>query len=463
MTPTTNKTVQNINLKELTAAITQICEEKGLDQKTLIQIISEALAAAYKKDYGRRGQIIKADFDPQTQTASFYQIKQVVDKNTRVFETQTQDSNTKHQATQKETVPQVQKKDQTQEQPREALPKFSEERDILLKDAKEIKKGAKVGDEIKIKLKPQNQFGRVAAQNAKQVIIQKLREAERDNLYNEFKDKEGQVVTATVQRIENHNVYLDLGKMIGVLFPGEQIPQENYRVGQRIKVYVDRVSQDFKDTTVILSRSNPKLVVKLFQLEVPEIFAGTVTIESIAREAGSRSKIAVKSEDPSIDPIGSCVGQKGIRVQAIIDELGGEKIDIIEFNPDAKSYISQALAPAKIKYVDLNQTEQEALAIVEPDQLSLAIGKKGQNVRLAARLTGWKIDVRTEEDQDRNLESKSTEQTDQQEKSTEPDQESATQNQKSSQDQEKNQENQPKTEKTKKADPTETKTVAVKK
>ncbi|MBD3244880.1 MAG: transcription termination/antitermination protein NusA [Candidatus Moranbacteria bacterium] len=394
------KNVQNINIKELSSAIAQICEEKGLAREIVIKIVGDALAAAYKKDYGKKGQVIKADFDPKKQTADFYLVKEVVDENTRNFEPF--DPNKEAPAF-----------DSKQDQEKQETPRFNEERDITLKEAKKIEKDAKVGDEIRIKLPSQNTFGRVAAQNAKQVIIQKLREAEREILFNEFKDKEEEVITATVQRIENKNVYLDLGKTVGILFPSEQIPGEVYRPGQRVKVYVDRVSQEFKDTTVILSRANPKLVVKLFQLEVPEIFAGTVAIESIAREPGSRTKIAVKSMEEGIDPIGSCVGQKGIRVQSIIDELGGEKIDIIQYNEDPKVYITQALAPAKIQYVDIDENEKRAVAYTDADQLSLAIGKRGQNVRLAAKLTGWKIDVLTQEEAQELLEKQKQEEKEQ--------------------------------------------------
>jgi N utilization substance protein A len=383
-----NQTIQNINIKELSSAIAQICEEKGLGKDQVMEVVEDALAAAYKKDYAKRGQIIKAKFDSDKQVAQFFQIKDVVDKTLRIMN---KDSKSGSEITTKETE-------------QEDLPYFNPERDILLKNALKIKKDAKLGNEIQISLPPQNKFGRVAAQNAKQVIIQRLREIERIALFNEFKDKENEVLTATVQRVENRNVYLDLGKMVGVLYPKEQVPKENYRQGQRIKVFVEKVDKDARDTTVILSRATPKLVTKLFTLEVPEIFAGTVIIESIAREAGSRSKIAVKSTEEGIDPIGSCVGQKGIRVQAIIDELGGEKIDIIEFNEDPKTYISHALSPAKVKYVEIDKEENSAVATVEPDQLSLAIGKKGQNVRLAAKLTGWKIDVVGDEDKLQNEE-----------------------------------------------------------
>ncbi|MBU2025931.1 transcription termination factor NusA [Patescibacteria group bacterium] len=376
------KEVQKINIKELSSAISQICDEKGIEKGRVMEIVEDALAAAYKKDYGRKGQVVKAKFDAEKQTATFFRIMEVVDESIRQME----------QAEEEET-----EKDKKQEQDKEeTLPHFNKERDIPLKEAKKIKKGASVGDELEIELEAQNSFGRVAAQNAKQVIIQKLREAERETLYEEFKNKEGEVITATVQRVENRNVFLDLGKMVGVLFPPDQVETENYRTGQRIKVYVEKVDKDAKDTSVTLSRVNPNLVIKLFSLEVPEIFSGAVKIVSIAREPGSRSKIAVKSEEEGIDPIGSCVGQKGIRVQAVIDELGGEKIDIIEHNDDYKIFISHALAPAKVKYVELDEKGNQAKVIVDADQLSLAIGKRGQNVRLAARLTGWKIDVEKE-------------------------------------------------------------------
>lgn len=374
-----NKT-QNINISELSSAITQVCEEKGISRDQVLETVEAALAAAYKKDYGKKGQIIKALFNPESQTASFYQVKEVADETTRIFG-------------EEEVEGDVVEKSHEENPEEETLPRFNKERDITIEDAKKIKPDAVVGDEIQLELVPQNQFGRVAAQNAKQVIIQKLREAEREALYEEFKNKVGEVVTATVQRVENRNVYLDLGKMVGLLYPSEQVAKENYRTGQRIKVYVEKINKDAKDTSVTLSRSNPNLVGKLFSLEVPEIFAGTVVIKSIAREPGSRSKIAVQSLEDGVDPIGSCVGQKGTRVQAIIDELGGEKIDIVEYNDDPKVYITHALSPAKVKYVEIDEDEKKATAVVENDQLSLAIGKKGQNVRLAAKLTDWKIDV----------------------------------------------------------------------
>jgi N utilization substance protein A len=263
----------------------------------------------------------------------------------------------------------------------------------LLKDAKKIKKGAKVGDVIEIELESQSEYGRVAAQTAKQVIIQRIREAERDAMFSEYKGKEGEVVSGTVQRIEGRNVYVDLGKSVGVLFPQEQVYGEMLRIGQRIKVYLYKVESDPRGPGITLSRTHADMVKKLFELEVPEIFAGTVEIKSIAREAGSRTKIAVTSDEEGIDPIGSCVGQKGIRVQAVIEELGGEKIDIIEWNEKPEKFIAAAISPAKVLDVKINDDRKEAKVTVPEDQLSLAIGKQGQNVRLAAKLTGWKIDV----------------------------------------------------------------------
>ena len=379
---------QNINISELSSAIAQVCDEKGISRDKVLETVEAALAAAYKKDYGKKGQIIKAKFNSEAQTASFYQVKEVVDETTRVIEIEKEKDEDAEEEEPSESVDEVEDSEEE-----DALPRFNKERDILLPEAKTIDPEAKIGDELSIALASENQFGRVAAQNAKQVIIQKLREAEREALYEEFKNKVGEVVTATVQRVENRNVYLDLGKMVGVLYPSEQVQRENYRTGQRIRVYVEKINKDAKDTSVTLSRSNPNLVSRLFSLEVPEIFAGTVVIKSIAREPGSRSKIAVQSLEEGIDPIGSCVGQKGTRVQAIIDELGGEKIDIIEFNEDPRTFITHALSPAKVRHVEIDEAERKATAFVDSDQLSLAIGKRGQNVRLAAKLSDWKIDV----------------------------------------------------------------------
>jgi len=250
-----------------------------------------------------------------------------------------------------------------------------------------------IGDVIEMDLESKQDYGRVAAQTAKQVIIQRIREAERDSMYDEYKDKEGEVLSGVIQRVEGRNVIIDLGKSVGVLFPQEQVETENYRIGQRLKVYVYKVEAGSKGPGITLSRIHPEMVRKLFELEVPEIFAKTVEIKAIAREAGERTKIAVSSNEEGIDPIGSCVGQKGTRVQAVIDELSGEKIDIILWNDDIAKFISAALSPAKVLKVEINESKKEAVVTVPEDQLSLAIGKRGQNVRLAAKLTDWKIDI----------------------------------------------------------------------
>jgi N utilization substance protein A len=365
-------------LGEFGSAIMQIAEEKGIPKNVVIETIEAALAAAYKKDYGKRGQRIRAEFSEVSGGAKFFLVKDVVDETTREF-------------VEEGAEEEVEVSEEVEGE--EKLPRYNSERDILLKDAKKIKKGAKVDDIIEIELEPQSEYGRVAAQTAKQVIIQRIREAERDAMFQEYKNKEGEVVSGSVQRIEGRNVYIDLGKSVGVLFPSEQVRGEMLRIGQRVKVYLHKVESDPKGPGITLSRTHPDMVKKLFELEVPEIFTGTVQIKSIAREAGSRTKMAVTSTEEGIDPIGSCVGQKGIRVQAVIEELGGEKIDIIEWNEDPQKFIAAAISPAKVLAVSLNEERREAKVTVPEDQLSLAIGKQGQNVRLAAKLTGWKIDM----------------------------------------------------------------------
>lgn len=371
---------QPTRLGEFGSAILQIAEEKGIAKSAIIETIEAALSAAYKKDYGKRGQRIHAKFNEVGGNTNFFLIKDVVDETLREFAPEGSEEN--------ESVDLEQEIDGE-----EKLPRFNPERDMLLDEAKKIKKDAKIGDVIEIELEPQTEYGRVAAQTAKQVIIQRIREAERDSMFAEYKGKEGEVVSGTVQRIEGRNTYIDLGKSIGVLFPQEQVQGEMLRIGQRVKVYLNKVESDPKGPGITLSRIHPDMVRRLFELEVPEIFAGTVTIKSIAREAGSRTKLAVSSDEEGIDPIGSCVGQKGTRVQAVIEELGGEKIDIIEWSEKPEKFIAAAISPAKVVGVEINADKKEAKVSVPEDQLSLAIGKQGQNVRLAAKLTGWKIDV----------------------------------------------------------------------
>ncbi len=387
---------QSENFGDFGRAITALCEEKGISKERVVETIEAALSAAYKKDYGKRGQNIRAEFDEVSGGTKFYLVKEVVDETVREFIVEVPEGaedplNDSEKKSQKEPEKiRAQREESTDE---EKLPRFNPERDLTTEEASEIKKDAKVGDVIEMELPQKSDYGRVAAQTAKQVIIQRIREAERDAMYDEYKNKEGEILSGVVQRIEGRNIFIDIGKSVGVLFPSEQIERENYRVGQRLKVYVTKVDAGTRGPGITLSRTAPEMVHKMFELEVPEIFAGTVTIKSIAREAGERSKIAVASSEEGIDPIGSCVGQKGTRVQAVIDELGGEKIDIILWNEDISKFISAALSPAKVLKININEAQKEAVALVPEDQLSLAIGKRGQNVRLAAKLTGWKIDI----------------------------------------------------------------------
>lgn len=375
-------------LGEFGSAIMQIADEKGIAKEKVIEIIEAALAAAYKKDYGKRGQKIRAEFNSVTGETKFFLIKDIVDETMREFLSEEELAEETLKKEERE-----EKREEKEEEGEEKLPRYNPERDIVLEDAKKIRKDSQLGETIEMELESRDDYGRVAAQTAKQVIIQRIREAERESMFSEYKEKEGEVVSGTVQRIEGRNVYVDLGKSTGVLFPSEQVRGESYRIGQRIKVYLAKVESDPKGPGMTLSRTNPDMVRRLFELEVPEIFAGTVEIKSIAREAGSRTKIAVASNEEGIDPIGSCVGQKGTRVQAVIDELGGEKIDIIEWSEDPEKFIAAAISPAKVLSVETNEAERQASVNVPDDQLSLAIGKQGQNVRLAAKLTGWKIDV----------------------------------------------------------------------
>lgn len=371
-------------LGEFGSAVMQIADEKGLSKDRVIEVVEAALAAAYKKDYGKKGQVIKAKFDDVMKVASYFLVKEVVDETTREFVSE-------EEAEEGEVAPERHGHEEVVDEDR--LPRFNSERDLTLEEARLIKSDAQVGDTLELPLEAHEEFGRVAAQTAKQVVIQRIREAERETMFEEYKEKEGQIVNGIVQRVEGRNVFIDLGKSVGVLFPSEQVEGERYRVGQHLKVYLVRVEEDTRGPGLLLSRTHPEMVRHLFSLEVPEIFTGTVEIKAIAREAGSRTKIAVTTSEEGVDPIGSCVGQKGTRVQAVIDELGGEKIDIIEWSSDTRQFITAAMSPAKVVSVELFEDENRALVKVPEDQLSLAIGKRGQNVRLAAKLSGWRIDV----------------------------------------------------------------------
>ncbi|MDD4062250.1 MAG: transcription termination factor NusA [Candidatus Pacebacteria bacterium] len=366
-----------MDLKNFASAITQLAEEKEIPKKKVLEIIEAAIASAYKKEYGEKGQVIKAVMDPKTGELSFWQLKLVIDESMVLTEEEIEDLK-QGKVDKDEEVKKV---------------KFNPERHLLLKDAEEIKPDVVLEEELEIPLPSQTSFGRIAAQTAKQVILQKLKEVERESVLDEYKNKQGEIVSGSIQRIEGFNIFVDLGKTLGILPKDEQTPRENYRIGQRIKCYVLRVDETSKGPVIVLSRTNSNLITKLFELEAPEVSSGSVQIKAIAREPGSRSKVAVHSEVEEIDPIGSVVGQKGTRVTAVISEVNGEKIDVIEYSEDPVKFISNALSPAKTLEVDLTD-DGRAVVTVPEDQLSLAIGKDGQNVRLAAKLTGWKIDVK---------------------------------------------------------------------
>jgi len=383
-----------VDLKSFASAVNQLSQEKGLAAEKIIESIETALAAAYKKEYGEKSQVIKAKLDPKTGHADFWQVKTVMDE-TMIYSAEELEQMKLAAASAVETK-------EPAAAPAGAMAgevekvKFNMEKHIMVEDAKLEDPDVKPGDEIKIPLIEKHDFGRIAAQTAKQVIIQKIREAEKETIFADFKLKEGEIISGIVQRIENRTAFMDIGKTTGVLNREEQVPGEFYRPAQRLKAFVLKVEQTSKGPIIFLSRAYPKFVSKLFELEVPEIGAGQVVVKSIAREAGSRTKIAVFSTMEGIDPIGAAVGQRGTRVSAVINELGGEKIDIIEYSEDTAKYITNALSPAKIMEVRI-LPKNKALAVVPNDQLSLAIGKDGQNVRLAAKLTGWKIDVRSPE------------------------------------------------------------------
>ena len=373
--------------KQFLSAMAQIAEEKGISQEQIIETLEMAIAAAYKRDYGKKGQNIKVKFDAKGGEIQVFQIFLVVDESMLRPEDE-------EEAPTEVGVPTEVGKDEEDEEDKKI--KFNPYKHMMIEEAKKIKKGVKPGEEIQVKLEAHAEYGRIAAQTAKQVIVQRLREAEREMIFNEYRDKEGEIVSAIVQRIEGRNIFLDIGKTTGVLFSEEQIPGEKFFISQRLRVYILKVEKSSKGANIVLSRAYPKLVSRLFAIEVPEISTGVVQIKSITREPGSRTKIAVYTEEEGVDPVGSCVGQKGSRVQTVINELGGEKIDIIEWNEDVGKYIANSLSPAKILDVEIDEKKRTALAIVPEDQISLAIGQRGQNVRLAAKLTGWKIDIKSE-------------------------------------------------------------------
>ena len=388
------------DMKQFASAMKQIAEEKGISEESVFETIEVAIAAAYKRDFGKKGQIIKARMNPETGILEMSQVHYVVEGvdeegnitgplPTKVVEEKPdfQDlEGTRRRRPGEEPV----------QETGEVKIKFNPEKHITIEDAKKSNKSAKVGDEIVTELEQKTEFGRIAAQTAKQVIIQRLREAERGAIFSEFKGREGEIVSGVVQRREGALGFVDLGKTNGLVPPAEQMFTDNYRLGQRYRFIIVKVEETSRGPVVLLSRAQPKLVEGLFRVEVPEIDSGSVQVKAVAREAGSRTKIAVSSNEESIDPIGSLVGQKGVRVQTVINELSGEKIDIIMWSEKPTEFIANSFSPAKVLQVKiLDEERKHALVEVSDDQFSLAIGKKGQNVRLAAKLSGWKIDVRS--------------------------------------------------------------------
>ncbi len=342
-----------IDNKELIIALEDLEKEKGIKKEYLLESIETALVTAYKRNFDSL-ENVRVEMDKKTGATHVYSIKEAVEK---VENTETQ---------------------------------------ISMEEAKKINPDISEGETVEIEIVPRN-FGRIAAQTAKQVIIQKLRELEREIIFNEYNDRKGEIVTGLIQKADRNIVVMDLGKLEGVMPSKEQIPTEHYRVNDKIKGYVLDVEKGSKGAPqVIVSRSHPDFVRKLLEFEIPEIYEGVIEIKSVSRDPGYRSKVAVYSPDPNIDPVGSCVGQKGVRIQNVINELNGEKIDVIEWNEDPSIYIASSLLPAKILAVDIKQEEKFAQVIVPDDQLSLAIGKSGQNARLAAKLTNWKIDIKSE-------------------------------------------------------------------
>ncbi|MFN4181217.1 MAG: transcription termination factor NusA [Candidatus Paceibacteria bacterium] len=361
-----------LDIKAFKTALEQLENERKIPKEKILDAIEQAMAAAYKKDYGKKGQIVRAKFDMETGKTDFYQVKIVVD----------------------ETIARMDVDEEEAHDDSDERVRFNPEHHILLEDAQKIKKGVELNDEIVFPLEEKDDYGRIAAQTAKQVIIQRIREAERTSVMDEYGDKEGQIISGIVQKIERGNAYIDFNRATGILPVEEQIPGEHLARGQRIRAYLYSVEDSPRGINLRLSRTHPKFVEKLFAVEAPEIESGVVEIKSVAREAGARTKIAVFSNDEHIDPVGSCVGQKGTRVNTITQELGGEKIDIIPWSEDPKVYVSNALSPAKVTSIEIIEDEHKAIIEVSDDQLSLAIGKGGQNVRLAAKLTGWRIDIK---------------------------------------------------------------------
>lgn len=375
-------------MSEITKAIKALCEEKGLAYDAVLATIEAALSAAYRKDFGNKQQNIKVQFDPESGAIEVWDVKTVV----KDIEEEALEKAQEELASRREKA-REEGREMTEEETAD-LPHFNSKTEIMLVAAKEIKKKAKVGEVLEIVLPLPGEFGRMAAQTAKQVIIQKIREVERGMVFDDFKKQEHQLVAGVVQRVEGTKVLVDLGKITGIMPTDQQAPNEFYRPGTRLKFFVVSVEMSMRGPEIILSRVHEGIVREVFRQEIPEVGDGTIEIKGIARDPGFRAKVAVSTSDESIDPIGSCIGQRGSRIKTIIEELNGEKIDVIQYSEDAKNYIGHAISPAKALDVKLNEKNKSAEVSVAPEQFSVAIGRNGQNVRLASELTGWKISVK---------------------------------------------------------------------
>ncbi len=401
----------------IATAIQQICNEKGVSKEAVLETIESALAAAYRKDFGNKLQNIKVTFDIETGQSHVFDVKTVVEdlpeeerdlwlkgewppkpeEGVELEEKKPTDKDAKKKDGAEGREDKKQKdgdnKEGAGEEDEEEKKRFNPKTEIQITDAQDIQKDIALGEELIVALEVPDTYGRMAAQTAKQVIIQKIREAERATIYEDFKDKEHTLITGVVHRRDARGIIVDLGRANGVLPYEQQIPGERYTQGSRIKAYITSIEVTPKGPQILLSRTHTDIIRELFATEIPEVNSEAILIRDIAREPGARSKVAVESTQDTIDPIGSCVGQRGSRIQTIISELGGEKIDIIEYNEDPAVYLTNALSPAKVEKVEINVEEKTARAIVREDQLSLAIGRDGQNVRLAAQLTGWKVNI----------------------------------------------------------------------
>lgn len=372
---------------EITKAINALCEEKNLSFESVMETLETALAAAYRKDFGNKQQNIKVQFDPETGDMHAWDVKTVVEDIAEDVLTSAQEELTERRKKAREENRELSEEETAD------LARFNPKTEIMITPAKEFKKKVEIGEVLEIPLEIPRDFGRMAAQTAKQVVIQKIREAERTMVFGDFKNQEHHIIQGTIQRVEGRKVLVDLGKITAVLPSEQQSKHDHYRPGSRMKFFVLSVEMSIRGPEIILSRSAVGMVEEIFKQEIPEIRDGVIEIKGLAREAGFRSKVAVFTADPAIDPIGSCIGQRGSRINTIIEELGGEKIDVIQYSEEAEQFVGKALSPAKVLKVTLNKEEKTAEVLVLSDQFSLAIGRNGQNVRLASELTGWKIKV----------------------------------------------------------------------